>query len=86
MTRNIWIDLQMSLADIEAELPDMSGELPAYLPWVMQWANVGLRERSTMHTTSTACLAVRALSRRWARGRSPMQVFISGDDDRRAGG
>jgi hypothetical protein len=23
-----WIDLQMSMADIEAELPDMSGELP----------------------------------------------------------
>jgi hypothetical protein len=28
MTGNIWIDLPMSLADIEAELPDMSGELP----------------------------------------------------------
>jgi hypothetical protein len=28
MTGNIWIDLQMSLADIEAELPDVSGELP----------------------------------------------------------
>jgi hypothetical protein len=28
MTGNICIDLQMSLADIEAELPDMSGELP----------------------------------------------------------
>ena len=28
MTGNVWIDLQMSLADIEAELPDMSGELP----------------------------------------------------------
>jgi hypothetical protein len=61
MTGNIWIDLQMSLADIDAELPDMSGELPAYLPWVMQWANVGLRERSTMHSTSTSCLAVHAL-------------------------
>jgi hypothetical protein len=28
MTGNIWIDLQMSTADIEAESPDMSGELP----------------------------------------------------------
>jgi hypothetical protein len=30
MTGNIWIDLELSLADVEAELPDMSGELPAY--------------------------------------------------------
>ena len=28
MTGNIWIDLHMSLAEIEAEIPDMSGELP----------------------------------------------------------
>jgi hypothetical protein len=28
MTGNIWIDLQMSLADIEAEIPDISDELP----------------------------------------------------------
>ena len=28
MTGNIWIDLQLNLAGIEAELPDMSGELP----------------------------------------------------------
>jgi hypothetical protein len=40
----MWIDLQMSLADIEAEIPPtylMS--YPAYLTWVMQWANVGLK-------------------------------------------
>ena len=79
MTGNIWIDLQMSLAEIEAEIPDMSGELPAYLPWVMQWANSGLRERSTMHSTSTACLAVRAQSRRWPRGRFPdASVHLAG--------
>jgi hypothetical protein len=35
MTGNIWMDLQMSLADIGAESPDMSGELPAYLPRVI---------------------------------------------------
>ena len=71
MTGNIWMDLQMSLADIGAEVPDMSGELPAYLPRVMQWANVGLRERSPIHSTSTAGLAVRALSRPAPRGRFP---------------
>ena len=32
MTGNIWIDLHMSLAEIEAELPDMSGELPRIPP------------------------------------------------------
>jgi hypothetical protein len=71
MTGNIWMDLQMSLADIGAEISDMSGEPPPYLPRVMQWANVGLGERSTMRSTSTACLAVRALSRPWPRGRFP---------------
>jgi hypothetical protein len=76
MTGNIWIDLELSLADVEAELPDMSGELPAY-----RMGNVDIRERSTMHSTSTSCLAVRALSRPWPRGRSPMQVLISPDDD-----
>jgi hypothetical protein len=28
MTGNIWIDLQMSLAEIEAETPDVPDELP----------------------------------------------------------
>jgi hypothetical protein len=28
MTGNIWIDLQMSLAEIEAEIPDIPDELP----------------------------------------------------------
>ena len=28
MIGNIWIDLQLSLAEIEAEIPDISGELP----------------------------------------------------------
>jgi hypothetical protein len=69
MTGNMWIDLQMSLADIEAEIPPTClASYPAYLPWVMHestWAAM------TMHSTSTACLAVRALSRRWPRGRFP---------------
>ena len=40
----MWIDLQMSLADIEAEIPPTYlTSYPAYLPWVMQWANVGLK-------------------------------------------
>jgi hypothetical protein len=71
MTGNIWFDLHMSLAEIEAEIPDMSGELPRIPTVGNAMANVGLRERSTMHSTPTACLAVRALSRRWARGRFP---------------
>ena len=33
MTGNIWFDLHMSLAEIEAEIPDMSGELP-HIPTV----------------------------------------------------
>jgi hypothetical protein len=28
MTGNIWIDLQLSLAEIEAEIPDIPDELP----------------------------------------------------------
>ena len=28
MTGNIWIDLQMSLAEIEAEIPDIPDDLP----------------------------------------------------------
>ena len=60
--------------------PTCLASYPAYLRWVMQWANSGLRERSTMHSTSTACLAVRAQSRRWPEAGSPMQVFISPDD------
>jgi hypothetical protein len=28
MSRNIWIDLQMSLAEIEAEISDIPDELP----------------------------------------------------------
>jgi hypothetical protein len=75
----------MSLADIEAELADMSGELPRIPTVGNAMGQRGLKERSTMHLTSTACLAVRALSPRWPRGRFPDAVFISPDDDRRAG-
>jgi hypothetical protein len=60
-----WIDLQMSLAEIEAEISDIPDDYPAYLPWVMQWANVGLGERSVMHNLNRMSDRLRALSRRW---------------------
>ena len=53
MTGNIWIDLQMSLAESEARYPTYLTSYSAYLPWVMQWANVRFGWRSTTH--STAC-------------------------------
>jgi hypothetical protein len=86
MTGNIWIDLQMSFAEIEAEKPDIPDELPRIPTVGNAMGQRGLKGTIDDAQTSTACLAVRALSRRWARGRSPMQVFISGDNDRRAGG
>jgi hypothetical protein len=33
MTGNIWIDLQLSLAEIEAEIPEIADELP-HIPTV----------------------------------------------------
>jgi hypothetical protein len=81
MTRNIQIDLQLSLADIEAELPDMSGELPAYR--IGQRALKGAIDDAL--NLKTACLAVRALSRPWPRGRFPDAIVHLADDDRRAG-
>jgi hypothetical protein len=85
MTENIWIDLQMSQI-LRPSYPTYLASYPIYLPWVMQWAAWAQRERSTMHSTSTACLAVRARSRRWPRGRFPdTSVLISPDDDHRAG-
>jgi len=72
MTGNIWIDLQLSLAEIEAlanpfraqrtrRAPHFrdtrpTDELPAYLSWVMQWVDQGLGARST--TYSTACAKI----------------------------
>ena len=53
MTGNIWIDLQLSLAEIEAEISDMSGELLRIPTVGNAMGQRGLRERSTMH--STAC-------------------------------
>jgi hypothetical protein len=55
MTGNIWIDLRLSLAEIEVEISDMSDELSRIPTVVVQWANVGFRERSTTHSTATAC-------------------------------
>ena len=43
MTGNIWIDLQLSLAEIEAELPDMSGELPRIPPVDQAMGQRGLK-------------------------------------------
>jgi hypothetical protein len=51
MTGNIWIDPQMSLQKLRPRYPTYLTSYPAYLPWVMQWANVALRERSTMQST-----------------------------------
>ena len=86
MTGNIWIDLQTSLAEIEAEIPDMSGELPR-IPTVGnamgQRGHKGSDRRCTQPQAHV-----------WPFGRclvggheagSPMQVFVSPDDDRRAG-
>ena len=56
MTGNIWIDQQASLAEIEAEIPDIPDELPLIPTVVMQWANVGLGVRST--TNPTACAKI----------------------------
>ena len=58
----------------------------AYLPWVMQWADVGLR--------GAIDDALNLKPHVWPFGRClvdgyevgfPMQVFVSPDDDRRAG-
>jgi hypothetical protein len=81
MTGNIWIDLELSLADVEAELPDMSGELPAY-----RMGQRGLKGAidNALNLNRMSGRSGRCLVRGHEAG-SPMQVFISPDDDRRAG-
>jgi hypothetical protein len=73
MTRNIRIDLQLSLTDIEAELPDMSGELPAY--------QIGQRAlKGAIDNALNLKPHVWPFGRCLVRGHevgSPMQVFIS---------
>jgi hypothetical protein len=85
MTGNIWIDLQTSLAEIEAEIPDMSGELPRIPTVGNAMGQLGPKRAiddalNLNRMSGTACLAVRAQSRRWPEAGSPMQVFISPDD------
>ena len=86
MTGNIWIDLQMSLAEIEAETPDIPDELPR-IPTVGN----AMSQRGLKGAIDSA---TQPQPRVWPFGRclvggheagSPMQVFISPDDDRRAG-
>ena len=69
MTRNIWIDLQMSLADIEAGLPDMSGELPRTPTVGNAMGQRGLTGAIDDALNLSRMSAVRALSRLWPRGR-----------------
>jgi hypothetical protein len=71
MTGTIWIDPQMSLADIEPELPDMSGELPRIPTVGNAMGQRGLKGAIDDALNLSACLAVRALSRPWPRGRFP---------------
>jgi hypothetical protein len=86
MTGNSWIDLQMSLAEIEAELPDMSGELPR-IPTVGN----AMSQRGLKGAIDDALNLNRmsgrsgALCRPWPRGRFPDASVHLADDDRRAG-
>ena len=85
MTGNIWIDLQMSLAEIEAELPDIAGELPTYTvgnAMGQRGLEGAIDDALNLNRMSGRR---RALSRRWPRGRFPDASVISPDDDRRAG-
>jgi hypothetical protein len=66
MTGNIWIDLELSLADVEPELPDMSGELPAY-----RMGQRGLKGAIDNALNLNRMSGRSALSRPWPRGRFP---------------
>ena len=87
MTGNVWIDLQMSLAEIEAEIPDIPDELPRIPPVGNAMGQRGLNraidDELNLNRRSGRSGAVSSVGTRPV---SPMQVFISGDDDRRAGG
>jgi hypothetical protein len=86
MTGNIWIDLQMSLAEIEAEISDIPDEL-------LRIPTVGnAMGRRGLKGSDRRC--TQPQPRVWPFGRClvggyevgfPMQVFVSPDDDRRAG-
>ena len=69
MTGDIRIDLQMSVADIEAELPGMSDELPRIPIVGNAMGQHGLK----------GAIAVRALSHPWHRGRfADASVHLAG--------
>jgi hypothetical protein len=80
MTGNIWIDLQMSLADIEAEIPDIAGELPR-IPTVgnamgQRGPKGAIDDALNLNRMSGRR---RALSCRWPRGRFPdASVHLAG--------
>ena len=60
MTGNIWIDLQLSSAEIEAEMPDISDELPRIPTVGNAMGQRGLKEAiddPVPKTTQTARLA-----------------------------
>jgi hypothetical protein len=79
MTGNIWIDLQMSLAEIEAETPDIPDELPRIPTVGNAMGQRGPRGAIDDALNLNRCLAVRALSRRWPRGRFPdASVHLAG--------
>jgi hypothetical protein len=59
----------MSMADIEAELPDMSGELPRIPTVGNAKGQRGLKGAIDDALNLTAWLAIRVLSRPWPRGR-----------------
>ena len=81
MTRNIWIYLPMSLADIDAELPDMSGELPRIPTVGNAMGQRGLKGTIDNALNLNLMSGCSCPSRPWRRGRSPMHVLISPDDD-----
>jgi hypothetical protein len=87
MTGNIWIDLQMSLAEIEAEISDIPDELPRIPTVGNAMGQRGLKgsDRRCTQPQPHVWPSARCLVGGHEAG-SPMQVFVSPDDDRRTGG
>ena len=85
MTGTIWIDPQMILADIETELPDMSGELPRIPTVGNAMGQRGLKGAIDDALNLNRIWPTGRSLVPWPRGRFPVQVFISPNDDRHAG-